>query len=410
MSKTPVWEKRLADIFWVNSVAISNDGGRVVGATFVHDYRQGSSKFAPTVLGKYGVYCFTGVPKTDPNGKPAPDWLDEYEGWGGIYGVAVSGDGAFAAAGGWLERNGSAVRGVVRAYSAADGKKILDYTDFTQRMSWVTLSNDGSVLAAVADDVYVFIRDGKAFNPIPLRLGIGGLANRYVTSVALHPDGTWLAACDQAGHVYMATISNGVLSRPFVWTAPQNVEVPFLSVAIAATAKTFVAGGGDSLFHFSFDGMKRGDPPTVYDTTANQDPQTILQPKAPGKPQENVRWVAISADGELFSAVANRVKPDKSTCGVLFAHSPKQLPPLWSQPLDSSPNSTSIDAAGLYVTASDGYPTGKPAKFYLFDAKAPGNKLWEYITCSMNWPMFLSADGSAIAAGSDDGSLYYFKP
>lgn len=405
--KAPVWEKRLADILWINSVAISNDGTRVVGATFLHDYRQGSSKFFPTVLGRFGVYCFDGDPPKDAAGSRVAKWVDEYDGWSGLYGVALSGDGAIAAAGGWLEKSGSAVRGVVRAYNAVDGKKLLDYTDFTQRMSWVTLSNDGRVLAAVADDVYVFIRDGKAFNPVPLKLGIGGLANRYVTGVAVHPDGTWLVACDQAGHVYMATIDGGVLSRPIVWTAPGNVEIPFLSVAIAAEARTFVAGGGNSVFHFSFDDMKREAGPTVYDTTVNQDPTSIPADKTPGKPQENVRWVAISADGALFTAIANRLGDESK--GVLVAFTPKQLTPYWTRSLDSSPNSTSIDGAGKYVTASDGYPTGKPAKFYLFDAN-DGSKLWDYTTCNMNWPMVISADASAIAAGSDDGSVYYFKP
>lgn len=408
-TKKPTWEKRLADILWVNSVAISNDGSRIIGSTFLHDYRQGSSKFFPTVLGRFGVYCFEGVPQKDSFGQPIAKWAEEYDGWGGIYGVAISRDGSIAAAGGWLEKNGSAVRGVLRAYNAADGKRILDYTDFTQRMSWVTLSKDGRVLAAVADDVYVFIRDGKAFNPIPLRLGIGGLANRYVTSVALHPNGNWLAACDQAGHVYMATIDDDALGRPFIWTAPQKVDIPFLSVAIAATAQTFVAGGGNSLFHFSFDGMQRGESPTVFDTRINQDPKTIPPEKSPGKLQENVRWVAISDNGELFTTVVNRLTDDKST-GLLVAFTPKAPEPLWTQPLESSPNSTSIDDGGLFVTASDGYPTGNPAKFYLFDGQNSGTKLWDYTTCNMNWPMVISGNASAIAAGSDDGSIYYFKP
>ena len=38
----------------------------------------------------------------------------------------------------------------------------------------------------------------------------------------------------------------------------------------------------------------------------------------------------------------------------------------WQQPLDHNPNSTSIDTAGLYVTAADGHPVGTPGKFYLF--------------------------------------------
>ena len=285
-------------------------------------------------------------------------------------------------------------------------------------MSWVALSHNGGVLAAVADDVYVFIRDGKAFNPLPQRLGIGGLANRYVTGVAVHPDGTWLVACDQAGHVYMATIDNGTLSRPVMWTAPGGVEIPFLSVAIAGGDQgrgAFVAGGGNSVVLISREGMNTGEGPIDYDTTTCGDPKMVPPDKSPGRPQENVRWVAISADGNLITAVANRQIVDPSTekfvrsTGVLVAFSPGQTEPLWMHMLENSPNSTSVDGKGTYVTASDGYPTGTPAKFYLFDARV-GKKLWDFTTCNMNWPMVISADASAIAAGSDDGSVYYFRP
>jgi hypothetical protein len=79
--------------------------------------------------------------------------------------------------------------------------------------------------------------------------------------------------------------------------------------------------------------------------------------------------------------------------------------------LENSPNSTSIDADGKYVAASDGYPTGQPAKFYLFDADAVGGtKRWHFGTHNMNWPIAISADASAIVAGSDDGTVYYFEP
>jgi hypothetical protein len=45
--------------------------------------------------------------------------------------------------------------------------------------------------------------------------------------------------------------------------------------------------------------------------------------------------------------------------------------------------------------------------FYLFSAE--GVKLWEHPPTYMNWPISISANGSAIAAGGDDGYLYYFK-
>ena len=406
-----VWQKRVSEIFWINSAAISRDGSRMLAATFVHDYRQRTGKFLPNVLGHFGTYCFDTSSPTDAAGAPLqPLWSDEFDGWDGVFGVGISGDGTVAASAGWLDKTGNTVSGFVRAYSAADGKRLLDCTNFSQRVSWVGLSDDGAVLAAVSDDVYVFVRDRKAFNPVPLRLGVGGRANRYVTGLAVHPSGTWLAACDQCGNVYVATIRNGAITGTFVWSAPS--EIPFLSVAIASTANAFVVGGGNSVFLFTLDGIRNARDPLIFDTTLGQDPATIPPNKPDGRLQENVRWVAISDNGSLISAVANRLDKTRGT-GLLVALTVQggQLTRLWQQGLDNNPNSTSIDAAGKFVAASDGYPTSTPSKFYLFDATTPaGNKLWDFGTFSMNWPIVISADASAIAAGSDDGTLYYFKP
>jgi hypothetical protein len=42
----------------------------------------------------------------------------------------------------------------------------------------------------------------------------------------------------------------------------------------------------------------------------------------------------------------------------------------------------------------------------LYDAG--GNALGSFQTNNMSWPMQISANGSAIAAGSDDSNVYYF--
>ena len=425
--KVAVWESRLSEIFWVNSVAISDNGKRVVGATYLHDYSLRTGKGLPNVKGRFAVQCFDGDAPTASDPKKKPLWTNEYDGWDGVFGVAISGDGTVAAAAGFLERYGEAgVWGLLRAYDAANGKSLLDSSSINQRVSWVTLSTDGRVLAAVADDVYVFLRSGRAFNPVPLTLGIRRTARSYVTNVALHPSGTWLAACDNSGHVYMAKIDRAAEAITHVYTWTAQAEVPFLSVAIAKDSGTFVVGGGNSVLLFDSDAV-RTDPdallaPLVYDTTA-EEPKTLPANKPDGRIQENVRWVAISADGMLLSAVANLTikvpsarednPAEENAAGLLLALTPStnQLRRLWVQVLENSPNSTSIDADGKYVAASDGYPTGQPAKFYLFDADAVGGtKRWHFGTHNMNWPIAISADASAIVAGSDDGTVYYFEP
>jgi WD40 repeat protein len=410
--KKPLWEKRLSKIFWINSVAMSNDGKRVVAGTFIHDYDQRNGKFLPNVQGRFGLHFFDDVLKA-PTTPVEPKWSDEFDGCDGVYGVAISGNGQIAAASGWLEKSGNTGLGLLRAYdvdgSSKDNVKfLLDCRTFNQRVSWVSLSEDGRVLAAVADDVYIYIREEKGFNPVPLRLGVGGFANRYVTSVTVHPDGTWVAACDNSGHVHVATIKSGAITSKVTWKAPK--EYPFLSVAITREEPVkFVVGGGNLVFLFDLAKLMTNPDtyvPLEFDTAAGEPAGTVAPDKSDGRLQENVRWVAVSADGRLVTAVLNRLN-NGALAGKLIALT-SELKPLWDATINNNPNSTSIGGPAAYVTMADGWPTSKPAKFYLFNAN--GDRLWEYDTCSMNWPMFINPAGTAIVAGSDDGTVYYFTP
>jgi hypothetical protein len=132
----------------------------------------------------------------------------------------------------------------------------------------------------------------------------------------------------------------------------------------------------------------------------------------PSGKQQNVRWVAISNDGAFITSVENQGQGAGLLRALSFDRGKLGLAPKWSTnpiPLNHNPNSTSMDMNARYVTASDGNPIGTPGTFSLFDARN-GKKLWEFVTNQMNWPMFISADGSAIVAGSDNGNLYYFEP
>jgi hypothetical protein len=400
ISKPPVWQQRLSDIFWVNSVAISGDGGRVAAGTFIHDYKQKDTKFLPNVRSRFGTHCF------DATGKEL--WFKEFDGWDGVFGVAISGDGAVVAASGWLDRTAGNMAdtgsGLLRAFDGTTGDPLLDFKGINQRVSWVSLSKDGNVLAAVADDVYVFQRADGGFDPKPLTLGIANEANRYVTSVAVHPDGTWLAACDKIGNVYMSSIQKDRLDRVFTWSsASVGPKLPFLSVAIAEKSGHVVVGGGNSVLRFDFAAIRGGGnlAPLSFDTS---DGQNTPPARPDGTPQENVRWVATSADSTLVTAVANR----NNSAGALVALD-TNFQARWTARLLHNPNSTSIDAAGKYVTMCDGFPTGSPADFCLFDP-ANGQELWHFETCNMNWPMAISTDGTAIAGGSDDGRVNFFRP
>ena len=80
----------------------------------------------------------------------------------------------------------------------------------------------------------------------------------------------------------------------------------------------------------------------------------------------------------------------------------------WERNLKHPPNSTSIDSSGTRITAADGWPNHTPGAFYLFDDL--GTLLSMHITTDMNWPMQISANGTAMAAGSDDNTLFLFTP
>jgi WD40 repeat protein len=412
--RTPLWGTRLTRVFWVNSVATSKDGKRVVAGTFIHDYDQKTATFLPNIRSRFGVYLFDDVPNESTTDRVEPKWHDEFDGWDGVYGVAISADGKIVAASGWLDRTDDTGQGLLRAYdvdesiSTGAAKVLLDFKEIKTRVTWVSLSADGRVLAAVADDVYIFIREGKAFRPVPMKLEVAEIARTYVSGIAVDTSGNWVAACDHTGHVHVAKIKDGEIEDQVTWTAPK--EYPFLSVAIASSVGKFVVGGGNLLFLFDLDGLMAARAsyiPLQFDTAANE-PEGTVPPDKPDKLQENVRWVATSTDAAVITVVVNRLK-GKALTGKLFALKADLTLRWLPVEIDNTPNSTRVDAAGLFVAIADGFFTSKPAKFHLYNA-SDGEKRWESDTHSMNWPIVINSDGNAIVAGSDDGTVYYFNP
>ncbi|MEQ1885354.1 MAG: hypothetical protein ABL967_09855 [Bryobacteraceae bacterium] len=403
----PIWIRDISTNdppFWVNSVAVSNNGKRVLCGTFIHDYSDNSSRFGPNEAGTFCTSCY------DAKGKQL--WTDAYEGMDGVFSVAVSGNGKIAAQGGWLD----AKHGLLRAYDAATGKILLDYSEMPQRVSTVALSNDGSILAAASDHIYIFAKSGNKFPAAPTCLPFG--PNEFLTSVAVHPTGKWIAACSKKGVIRVAELSKGVVTKTYIWTAPEGklfpdksdsktAPMPFLAVAISRKSDAFVVGGGDMVYRSTLRNMQKGKDPTGFDT---RDANAPFGPTRAGRYPENVRWVGISGNGKLISAAVNRTVKKKFT-GALYTLgvSGGKLKQSWKVLRDSNPNSTSLDDKGKFVTVCDGFPVTDPGNFAVYDAKT-GALRWDYEVSYMNWPMFISANGNAIAAGGDDGKLYYFKP
>ena len=118
VSKKPKWRRRLSRTAWVNSVAITDNGRRVVAGTFIHQYKKNGKRVlsaAPNRRGTFGIFAY------DSSGNQL--WRDTYVGWDGVFAVGISGTGQIAAAGGWHDKK----RGLLRIYDAANGKIKFDF-------------------------------------------------------------------------------------------------------------------------------------------------------------------------------------------------------------------------------------------------------------------------------------------
>jgi len=197
------------------------------------------------------------------------------------------------------------------------------------------------------------------------------------------------------GWVLLMQNENGVFSLAASW---QEKDGTIHWVAMAANGSGFVVGSSSAR--------------AIYFNTPL--PNNPLQPAWTTYLTGCTRCgcVAISADGSFISAVGNADstgnEADKDTGKVfLFENQGASARKVWSRPTRHSPNSTSMDAAGQFVTVADGFPDGKRGSYYLYDRA--GTLHWRFVTSNMNWPMLLSSTGHAIAAGSDNSDVYYFR-
>lgn len=384
VSKQPKWSVSLNPNEYVNSTAISGLGGLVVAGTFFHAYKKPvTPDGAPETASEpdeFGTYCF------DSNGKQL--WADKFEGFEGVYGVAISDDGRIAASGGWYSYN--PLQGFLRAYSTDDGKQLFNYPVPGARIGALALSSDGKTLVAGADSLYLFQQSDGVFPTKPSIFTLPGPSNS-VQAVSLSGDGTSIVMGDAQGNVYLIENKGGEIGRVYQWDS-EDLETVH-SVAMAPLGGWFaVVGYSKYAYLFSTDSIKNKEYVDVYDF---------------GK-KGRAGWVAISMTGDFISAIRN---DDKTGWVYGLQNSNQKLSLLWSdpQPTLANPNSTSVDFRGRYVSVADGYPDGTAGHFYLFDAPT-GNLLWRYETTNMNWPMFISSNGAGIVAGSDQGRVFYFTP
>lgn len=355
---------------YVNSVAISADASVLVAGTYYFNYGTAAHTVAADQSFTVGVFAYS---KSN-----LLLWKDEFSASEGVYWVAVSRDEQWAAAGG-LELHG---QGFISAYNATTGVKLIDYKT-SARTNMVALNSNGSWLVAGADSLYIFSRTGATWNSVP-RIIKCIQANDSVISVAISGDGAWVVAGTLKGTVMLINNMAGATASQVTWQLPGG-SVHWM--AMASDGSSFAAGGSDpNVYYFTVAGFQTTQAPAWTGALTGC---------------TNCRSVAVSDDGTFVSAVAN-----KGNAGMVFLFGPSGVLK-WSHPTQYSPNSTSMDSLGKFVTVAAGYPDGSPGAFQYFNSA--GQLLWSYPTSNMSWPMQISANANGIAAASDDSLVYYFS-
>jgi hypothetical protein len=401
-NKKPVWKISPAGgKYYINSVAVSADGGRVVGGTFYHAYPKTESRRGPALLpvagetpspddGTFGVYCYSG------SGQPL--WNDEFAGWQGVYWVALSADGSRAAAGGLMSASGP--HGFVRAYDAANQGRLLLSQPTQQRVNQVALSGDGTWLVSAAETLLLFRYDptSRAY-----RQSDEFLPDKQdgIVSTAISADGLTVAYADYDGNIGVFANTAGKLILRARWKVPGGTKADFCHmIDLAPDGKAFAAGGAGGQFYF-FEVAKfiaKPEPTIVYSTGM----------------KGAVYGVAGAPDGSMFAGVVNNGDAGQVFPVPIVNGTAAPVQPL---ALKRNPNSADIKvtAGVIRLAVADGHPDGTPGHYYLFSCPAgAGQPLlrlrWIFETGNMSWPIAIAANGGAVVGGSDDSHLYYFTP
>jgi PKD repeat protein len=226
----------------------------------------------------------------------------------------------------------------------------------------VSISSDGSYIAAGSDDYKVYLSSKDSSIPL-WSYKTGG----NVKSVTISSDGSYIAAGSDDRKVYLFSKDS---STP-LWSYKTGGNVK--SVAISSDGSYIAAGSDDhKVYLFSKDSST---PLWSYKTGGN------------------VKSVAISSDGSYIAACND---------GKVYLFSKDSSTPLWIYTTSGTFVSVSISSDGSYIAAcNDG-------KVYLF-SKDSSTPLWSYKTGGNVKSVAISSDGSYIAAGSDDDKVYLFS-
>lgn len=404
--KQPDWEALVGKEFcYVNSVAISDAGDRLVAANYFSSYGgRGCGRERPD--GEFRVVGY------DSDGHLW--WFDDIstiEDDAGFYWVAVSADGEYAAAGG---SHSEIDTSLLRAYKFqdCDGGRNQDLmaleSDSSQpqgRTSWVSLNDDGSRMAVAADAIYVYERDDTDTFRLILRFQAPDPNPLGWVSAVISPDGTrvWCGSfSDDESRVVDLCLLEEIDGR-WKTTVFQEQVVSFSSdgsvdkgsthwCAMAAEENRYVATVGGDVFYFA----------AASDGSVSQ------------------KWVRIPRSDS--SAYAAAMPDSGSPVATIFNIGDQrggiktydENGSLLRGNTEIAGNPNSCDVAGydagtgtFRVAVATGHPDCRPGHFYVFDELL--NCLWYHEVDDMCWPVRLSKDGKHMVGGSDNGRIYFWS-
>ena len=391
ISSVPVWTVTPQAGNQINSTAISGDGNRVILGT--------SNEYA---AGQFAVFCY------DATGAllwQHPVTISAQPIYQGVFWVAISRDGKYAAAGGEISKQG---QGFLFAYAVDGGEILLDFAT-SARVNQVSLSEGGErLLAAFGNQAKLFKLEDRSY----VLLDTYTVDDQaYINSAMLSNEGNRavLSAIqyqdygDSDSQSFGSVIALNVEDDKFSFQDKTDLDTGPIRVSIIDSGQWW----GASLHDGSC---------VVMNDFSDTLPVWHYIPEEQTDIAYAFSIVASASEGLYVSYGANIEDSKYKGCiyalksDVVYGAFKPEL--LWKGMTEFGVNpGVNMDLNAQYVTATDGTPDGHDetaGNFYLFDHET-GQQLWNVPTSMMNWPMSIAADGNAIFGASDNGDAYYWR-
>ncbi len=397
-----LWSTQPHAGYYINSVAVSDDGDVIAAGTFFHDYggvsqiagldavpvaqRKIFERLAPAATcgdvrgnqdGCFGTYVW------DRAGKPL--LAKEFDGWQGVYWVDVAADGGTVTSCGWKSQDPYA--GFIGAWTVPGGEELLSFP-LPGRGNMVSLDGCGRTLLAGAEQGYLFCRDGDAAFAAPACIVLSA-AGDTVVATGIAADGATGLVASYHGEIILFSIASGQPAALARWQLPNG----------AYTHAAVLSGDGRRAYAGASDGTLY-----AFDVAAFQGmPTPVWSVSMPGG-AKTIYGLACDRVGDKVAIAGNLAQ---GGVVAVFADAGSAAQLQWTSPSQHSPNCLAFDPGGRWLGLADGHPDGTPGGFTLWDA-SDGTEQWNWATGNMSWPIRLCADASVVVGGSDDSTVTAF--